>query len=478
MEKRNIQKYTWIALTTLLLASCKLPVLVNREVNTSVPEAYTNTTTDSTNSASVNWRTIFNDPSLIALIDTALSHNQELNILLQEIEISRNEIRARKGEYLPFVGVKAGAGVDKVPRYTNIGALEATTEIKPGKEMPEPLGDFGIGLYASWEVDIWHKLRNATKAANLRYLSTVEGRNFMVTNLVAEIAASYYELLALDKQLEILQQNIAIQKNALELVKVQKEATKVTELAVRRFDAQLANTRSMEFNIHQQITETENRINFLLGRFPQPVPRNNGDFEQSLLPALQTGLPTQLLFNRPDIRQSELELAAAKLDVSVARAQFYPSLGIRSALGLGAFNPGYLLKAPESMLFSLAGDLAAPLINRNALKASYLNANAKQLQTVYEYEQKLLSAFLETKNQVSNINNLENSYLQKKQQVEDLVMSVDISNRLFNAARADYTEVLFTQREALEARVELVETKLKQWQASINLYHALGGGWR
>ncbi len=401
-----------------------------------------------------------------------------MNILLQEIAFSRNEIRARKGEYLPFVGVKAGAGLDKVPRYTNIGAMEATTEIKPGKEMPEPLGDFGIGLYASWEIDIWHKLRNATQAANLRFLATVEGRNFMVTNLVAEIAASYYELLALDKQLDILQQNIALQKNALDLVKVQKEATKVTELAVRRFDAQLSNTRSMEFNIHQQITVTENRINFLLGRFPQPVTRNTGDFEQSLLPALQTGLPTQLLFNRPDIRQSELELAAAKLDVQVARAQFYPSLGIRSALGLGAFNPGYLLKAPESMLFSLAGDLAAPLINRNALKASYMNANAKQLQTVFAYEQTVLSAFLETKNQVSNISNLESTYLQKKLQVEDLVISVDISNRLFNAARADYTEVLFTQREALEARVELVETKLKQWQASISLYHALGGGWR
>ncbi len=465
-------------MTTLLLSSCKLPALVNREAVTNVPEAYNISSGDSTNSASVNWRTVFNDPYLTALIDTALSHNQELNILLQEIEISRNEIRARKGEYLPFVGVKAGAGVDKVPRYTNIGALEANTEIKPGKEMPEPLGDFGIGLYASWELDIWQKLRNATKAANLHYLASMEGRNFMVTNLVAEIASSYYELLALDKQLDILQQNIAIQQNALTLVKVQKEATKVTELAVRRFDAQLANTRSMEFYIHQQIMETENRINFLLGRFPQSVPRNQGDFEQSLIPALKTGLPTQLLFNRPDIRQSELELAAAKLDVQVARAQFYPSLGIRSALGLGAFNPGYLLKAPESMLFSLASDLAAPLINRNALKATYLNANAKQLQTVFEYEQKLLSAFLETKNQVSNISNLENTYLQKKQQVEDLVLSVDISNRLFNAARADYTEVLFTQREALEARVELVETKLKQWQASIQLYHALGGGWK
>lgn len=160
----------------LLLSSCKLPELVNRPASKTVPEQFTSPVTDSTNSASVNWKNIFADPDLSALIDTALAHNQELNILLQEIEMSKNEIRARKGEYLPFVGIKAGAGATKVPRYTNIGALEATTEIKPGKEMPEPLGEFGIGAYASWELDIWHKLRNATKAASIRYLASMEGK--------------------------------------------------------------------------------------------------------------------------------------------------------------------------------------------------------------------------------------------------------------------------------------------------------------
>ncbi|MEP3387712.1 MAG: TolC family protein, partial [Reichenbachiella sp.] len=156
---------------------------------------------DSTNTADVQWRNYFTDPNLVALIDTALANNQELNIFMQEIQIARNEVREKKGELLPTVNVGAGAGIDKVGRYTRNGALEATTDIEPGKEFPEPLPDFVVGAAATWEVDIWRKLRNAKKSAFTRYLASVEGRNFMVTNLIAEISNSYYELLALDNQL-------------------------------------------------------------------------------------------------------------------------------------------------------------------------------------------------------------------------------------------------------------------------------------
>lgn len=224
MFKRVLYKCLGIACLSLTVTACVTPSVVERTANTTVPASFNNSQ-DTINTATLQWKEYFTDPNLIALIDTALSNNQELNITLQEIEISRNEVRARKGEYLPFVGLKGAAGVDKVPRYTNIGAMEATTDIKPGKEMPEPLQDYLVGAYATWEVDIWSKLHNAKKAAVNRYLSSVEGRNFMVTNLIAEIADSYYELLALDNQLAIVQKNIEIQNNALEIVKLQKEAT-------------------------------------------------------------------------------------------------------------------------------------------------------------------------------------------------------------------------------------------------------------
>lgn len=466
-----------IAVMALAWPACKAPVLTTREANNKVPDSYA-TTGDTTSSAAMPWNTFFTDPHLRALIDTALKNNQELNITLQEIAITRNEINARKGEYLPFVGLKAGAGIDKVGRYTSQGAGDATTEIKPGKEMPEPLPDFLIGAYANWELDVWHKLRNATKASVNRYLATAEGRNFVITNLIAEIANSYYELLALDNQLAVVKQNSAIQQNALDIVKAQKQAARATELAVRKFEAEVLNTQSLQFGIQQQITETENRINFLLGRFPQPIPRDAQAFNKEMLAPVHAGLPAQLLANRPDIRQAELEIAASKLDVQVARAQFLPSIGISASLGYNAFSPGLLFKTPESLLYSLAGDLMAPLVNRNAIKAAYYNANAKQTQAIFQYERTILNAYIEVANQLSNIGNLEKSYDLKAKQVEALTQSINISGDLFKSARADYMEVLMTQRDALESKFELLETQKQQMNALVNIYRALGGGWK
>ncbi|MDW7691498.1 efflux transporter outer membrane subunit [Flammeovirgaceae bacterium SG7u.111] len=475
MFRRIIYQCLGAAFLSLSFTAC-IPTLVEKTANSTVPESY-NSSQDTVNIAKMKWDEYFTDPHLTALIDTALSNNQELNITLQELEIARNEVQAKKGEYLPSVGIRAGVGAEKSARYTRDGVVEANNEIEPGKEFPEPLGDLMLGAYATWEVDIWHKLRNAKKSAFTRYLSSIEGRNFMVTNLIAEIANSYYELLALDNQLDIVKQNIEIQSNALRIVRRQKEATQVTELAVRRFEAQVLYTRSLQFDIQQQIIETENRINFLIGRYPQPIPRNTDLFNNLVPKSIQTGIPAQLLENRPDIRQAEMELEAAKLDIKVAKARFYPSLGITAGVGLQGFNPAYLVKAPESILYSLAGDIAAPLINRNELKATYANANAKQIQAVYNYERTILNAYIEIANQLSNISNLENSYDLKSQQVDALTESITISNKLFNSARADYMEVLLTQRDALESRFELVETKKQQMNALVNMYKALGGGW-
>jgi outer membrane protein TolC len=196
------------------------------------------------------------------------------------------------------------------------------------------------------------------------------------------------------------------------------------------------------------------------------------------LPAtIQTGIPSQLLSNRPDIKQAELELSAAKLDIQVAKAKFYPSVGISAGVGWNAFSPTYLFRTPESMLYSLAGELVAPLVNKAAIKAEYINANARQVQAVYNYERTIVNAYAEVANQVAKIGNLAKSYDLKAQQVIALTQSIDISNDLFKNARADYMEVLLTQRDALESKFELVETRVQQMKAMVNIYQALGGGW-
>jgi multidrug efflux system outer membrane protein len=462
--------------TCLAVASCKVPQISNQVENKSVPGSYGNTT-DSTNVAATQWRSYFADKDLVNLIDTALKNNQELRITLQDIEIARNDVRLRQGQLSPTVGASLGLGVEKVGRYTSQGAGDASTVID-GREIPDPLMDYSAKIYANYEVDIWKKLHNAKKAAVTRYLSSMEGRNFMQTNLVAEVANDYYELVALDNELAIVKQTIQLQQNALEIVKIQKEAMRVTELAVQKFRAEVLSSQSLEFDIQQQITESENKINFLLGRYPQEITRNNKDFLNLVPAAVRTGIPSQLLENRPDIKQAELELVAAKLDVKVARAEFYPSFGISAAFGLQAFNPSYLVKLPESILYALAGDLAGPLVNKNGIKAEFNSANARQLQAMYNYERTILNAYMEVSTQLSNINNLEKSYGLKSKEVDALNKSIEISNDLFRSSRADYFEVLMTQRDALESKLELIKTKKEQLNAVTNVYRNLGGGWK
>jgi len=457
--------------------ACKVPAVIEQNTKQDALPPLSNST-DTTNTGAIKWRDFFKDEQLVALIDAALQHNQELNIALQEIEIARNEIRARKGELLPFVTGRGGIGVDKVARYTSQGAGDAATEITPGKAVPEVLPDQMAAAYATWEIDVWKKLRNARKAAITRYLATVEGRNFVITNLVAEIANTYYELLALDNQLDIVKQNIQLQQTALGVIKVQKEAATVTELAVKKFEAEVFHSQSLEFEIQQKIQEAEARLNFLVGRYPQTIARSGAMFMRTPSPAIQTGTPSQLLANRPDIRQAELNLQASKLDVLVARAAFYPRFDLSASLGLQAFSPTYLTHLPESALFSLAGDVTGPLVNKHAIYAAFNTANAKQKQALLVYQQTVLNAYAAVATQVAGIDNLQKSYALKDKQVKALTTSIQIADDLFKSARADYMEVLMTQRDALDARLELVETRLQQLQAVTQLYRNLGGGWK
>lgn len=474
MKNRAYGNYLILGLISLTAASCKIIKQPIQKENRTVPAAYLQSK-DSTNTAKMNWKDYFADPKLVALIDTALVKNQELHILQQEIEIGRNEIRARKGEYLPFGNIQAGIGADKSGKYTWNGQSEE--DWKSREEKPRYIGDFTGSAVFSWELDIWNKLHQAKDAAVNRYLASVEGRNFAVTHLIAEIADSYYELMASDNLLEIIENNIQIQSDALKVVKMQKQSARVTQLAVNRFEAQLLNTQNLRYEVQQRIVSLENRINFLTGRFPTPIERNSTQFIDIPFNSIQAGIPSQLLANRPDIRQAELELEASKLDVQVARANFYPSIGLKAGIGLQAFNPSVLFN-PESILFSLVGDMLAPVVNRNALVAAYNSASARQIQLVYEYEQKVLDAHMDVLNQLAKIGNYDSSFQVKNKEVGILLESVKIANNLFYSARADYGEVLLTQREALDAKIDLIETKMQLLSAKVNIYRALGGGWQ
>jgi outer membrane protein, multidrug efflux system len=476
MSKTKTLLCIGIACLSLLSASGCVPALQEEkksDVKQLLPASYGGADEQASSSGLARWDKFFNDPHLTSLINLAIQNNQELRILEQEIRIADNEVMARRGEYMPKAGVGVNAGVDA--RGEN--ARESQIHGAESKIGPVEM-DLSLGFSASWEVDIWKKLRNATKSAAFIYMASIEGRNFAVTNLVAEIARSYYELLALDNQLKVIRSNIEIQQNALEVTRLQKEAAKVTELAVQRFEAEVLKNQSLQYEVLQDIIEVENRINFLVGRYPQPIERSSDGFIELTPTAMKTGVPTQILENRPDVRQAELQLRAAELDIQVARATFYPSLTIDAEVGYRASSPTKLFVTPDALLMGAVASLFTPLINRNAIKANYFSANSKQIQAVYNYERTVLGAYIECANQLAMIDNLAKSYDLKSKQVDKLNEAINISTTLFMSARADYLEVLTTRREALESQLELVETKKRQMLAVVNMYRALGGGWR
>ena len=477
MKIFNRYKYVATIVLCIVYASCKLPVPLQVPMLKPAPAAY-NTSTDTTNSADLNWKEFFNDPNLITLIDTAINNNIELLMTLQDINIAQNRVHFREGALKPMVSAGGAIGLEKVGTYTSQGAGDASADITEGHKVPEHLPDFVGGLKASWEIDIWGKLKTARGAALTKYLASFEGRNFVRTNLIAEIANSYYELLALDNQLDILRENIKLQQNQLEIVKIQKQAAVVTELAVKQFEAQIFNTQSTEYEVLQGIVETENKINFLLSRYPQPILRDKATLMAQLPSTIKAGIPSQMLRNRPDVRRAELELMATKMEVKVAQLEFYPSLALSSRIGLNAFSPAYLFKLPESILYTLASDMVGPIINKNAITAEFRTANAVQIQAMYEYQKALLNGYFEVSNELTHIGNLEKRYNFKAQEVDVQTKSISIANDLFKSARANYLEVLTAQREALASKLELIEVKQRQFTAVTNVYRALGGGWK
>jgi outer membrane protein, multidrug efflux system len=460
----------------LMLANsgCKIPELCKPDPGKKLPETF-NGEMSLENSACMELHEFFNDPMLTTLVDQALLDNQELKILVQDIRIANNEVYAKRGAYFPFVFFGARAGADKSGEYTRDGAIDSNL-LANGKSLPNPLPDFLVATNVTWEIDIWKKLRNARSAAALRYLGTIDGRNYVITRLIADIAEEYYDLLALDKRLQTLDKTIELQEESREFAIAMKDAGRGTELAVQRFQAEVRKNQSEKLVIAQEIVEAENRINFLAGRFPQSVDRQSVDFINMNLNSLSAGVPAQLLQNRGDIRQAERELAAAGLEVQVARARFYPSLNISAGVGYRAFESGFLFSTPASLVYNAFGDVVAPLINRNAIKAAYSNANAEQLQAVYTYQRTVLNAFTEVMNYMSKVEKYGRSIEIKKQQLESLEASVDSATKLFQNARAEYVEVLLAQRDLQDAKVVIIETKKQQLMALVNAYQALGGG--
>ena len=474
------RKKALVALVGLLgLGGCQLPKTALLPTARPVPTMFGNQR-DTVGIATQNWRTFFGDEPLVALIDSALSGNFDLRIATQRIEQARATFDYSRGFLAPQVNTAASVGLDRYGRNTLNGVGNYDTNLSDNVQgnllIPNPTPDFFLGVRSNWEVDIWGKLRNRRKAAYLRLLGSEQGRRAVVTGLVAEIARQYYSLLALDSEQEIIQRNIDYQQNALDLVRVQKEAGRVTELAVQQFAAQLLNTRSRQAQVRQQIVATENTLNRLLGRYPQPIARGRSLQTRELPGTVLTGMPAQMLLRRPDIRQAELDLEAASVDVAVARAEFLPSLNLTGYLGLNSFRLGTLV-SPASLAAGLLSGLSAPVLNRRFVRANYGGSVAQRQEVFYRYRQSIVDGFSEVTTSLRGVENYREVAEFQAEEVTTLRQAVSTANDLFRSGYATYLEVITAQRTVLEAELALINTKQAQFLALTDLYRSLGGGW-
>ena len=465
----------------LLATGCRVAAPRGPLTSPTPPAAFSSAQTDTTNAGRLPWRQFFRDSALVGLLDTALGQNLDLRLAVQRVETYQAQYLARRGALFPSVSATGTAGVDHFGKYTltGIGNFDTNFSSNIDRNQQVPLGltpDLFAGLRSSWEIDIWGKLRSRRRAAYLRVLASEQGRNLVVTNVVADVARAYYELQTLDSQLAALERNAKLQEEGLRLIRIQKQAGRVTELAVQQFAAQALRTESLAYETRQRITETETSLNQLLGRYPQAIHRTRLRPVQALPAAVGAGVPATALLHRPDVRQAELELRATHADVDAARAAFLPSLTLTPYVGFSSFSPRTFLNS-GSLVYGALGGLAGPIINRAQVRADYRLAVAGSYQGYYRYQQALQAGFREVVVGLRGLENYRAAADLRAREVAQLQSAVATANELFIAGYASYLEVITAQRSVLEAELSLADARQAQLLQSVNLYRALGGGW-
>jgi len=490
--KKGKKKAIPAAVTALVivafLASCSVPKKLDKNEHKALPEQFAKDSAiqeaDTMSIAYRPWKEVFTDLKLKELIDSALVHNYDIQQAIQRIEIAQASFRQRKAALLPSLDAAAEAGLRKYGFYTEAGIgnydSNFSENLKDDEKIPEPaVPDYFVGVRASWELDLWGKIRSQKQAAFQNLLAENEARRLVETEIITNIASAYYELLSLDAKIKVFDDNIRLNEQALEITELQKEAGRTSQLAVQQFKAFLASSRAERERMKQEITVLEHHINYLAGRFNGPIERDSLSFaDQRLFAKLDVGAPFQMLAARPDIRQASFQLISAEQDVKAARASFLPSVVLSPYVGLQTFSFNKLVDFDKSLTYGLLGGLTAPILNQRHLKSQYDTFKAMYGLNFLEYEKRILNAYNEVSNAVKTQEHIQQREHYISEQVEALKGAVDAANELFIAGRISYLEIITAQKDAVTAALDKVEIQKEELLNEIVIYKALGGGWQ
>jgi len=420
---------------------------------------------DTTTIASIPWNNYFTDPYLQALIKEGLENNYDMRIVFTRIRQAEVNLNMAYAAYFPSATLVGQAQQNRI-------------SITDGKKdvLGNSSNQFSLGIAVQWEADIWGKINRQSRARYAQFLNSHAYKNLMRTSLIANIATSYYSLLALDEQLKVTLETIELLKESTATMEAMMTAGMLNGAAVQQSRALLYNTQISVPNLEIQIRKLENSLSVMLGRKPGPIMRYTLD-EQTVPATLQHGVPFQMLAKRPDVRQAELSFRSAFEMTNAAQASLYPSITLNSGsmIGYGATTLSNFFK-PEHLFANIIGGLTQPLFARGQLLGQVKIAKAQQEEALLTFEKTVLAAGQE----VSDILYTFESSLKKNElrenQVESLDTAVYYTQELLKAGEANYTEVLTAEQNLLQAQLGQVSDKLEQLQAVVNLYRALGGG--
>jgi multidrug efflux system outer membrane protein len=431
------------------------------------PETFRGENETSTNSLpNFPWWQVFHDDTLQNLIRVALTNNYDLRIAVARVEQARAAAEEARAGFFPKVDYGASAA-----RGKNVG----------GNNTPAPTGTLGsvfaADVNASWEIDLWGRIRRLNESARAQFFASEEARRDVMISLIGEVAQNYFQLLALDRQLEIARESTNSFGQSLKIFNERLQGGVASKLETSSAEALMDAAGATIPGLEEQVALQENHLSVLLGENPGAILRTNSSLEKQAPPEIPAGLPSALLERRPDIREAEQQLRSANAQVGVAKANFFPQLNLTGLFGDVSSELVMFTSGGGSVAWSIAAGLTGPLFHGGALRAQYAQARAAREQAALQYQETVLNAFQEISDALISREKSAVARTEQSRAVDAYQVAVKISLERYRMGHADYYEVLQEQQLLFPAENSLVQFQLNQLLAVVQLYRALGGGW-
>ncbi len=476
----------FIGLCLLLAQGCKVGEKYTQP-SLNLPDQFRGDTlsyfADTSSISNISWKDFFHDPTLKELIDSALVNNFDMKTALLNIEIASKQLRQNKYNYLPEVDATIGS-MNKQWRSKEFGSGPSSKwyekhGTKASENMFTYVSQFGSEIGFSWEIDIWGKISNAKDQLNAEFMNSQEVRNAIQTNLIANVAKGYFNLLMLDAKIEVAKRNVTLNDSTKKMLELQYQAGEITALGIQQTESQRLIAASLVPELEKEILIQENALQVLTGKMPDRIERGTS-FEHLFAENkdISLGSPIEILRNRPDVRGAELELIASNANANIQQAMRYPSLSLGGEFGVNAMLPKNWFSIPGALLGGIGANLTAPIFKSKSLKTKWEVAKLERDKAELSLQQTVVEAVSEVSDAVITVEKQREQLEYARLRVENSQKAVQNANLLFKGGYATYLEVITAQSNALNSDLALVELRQEHLESYVNLYRSLGGGWR